>query len=478
MTRLNAKSTMLLIAAGILCMGLLLTLIDLAIRIADPNGFHGHEVLQKFLVVASLTVIATLSYVSWPSRWNVLAHAQLAFCIVAVWLPLFSLNVEGNFSIAVYNEYSRVIIIGAAACLIGALAGKSLAEQKIDRASKSTVPIPAFIDRGLTEIENRSKRRVILTTVFAAVLLCLCFGIMGFIPALAENPMAAKFFKGIYAEPYSKVSIPYRISTTILALLVGVVMAYAWIDRRISLLLLVIGSVALMLLTLQRGPAAASILTFVGLIAAARLGKIRMGLYFLALLLIYAGGSALYWILGLFGLSNLSQSDGGLVKQVAAGAPDISDHLTFMSAWLDNPQTTLGRTFLGGLVPGNFEWNPGVWTLIVSSPSADITNISSGGFRLPVPIWGLVSFGTIWSVLIVCVLHGILVGFISRIARERIEGKGLKEAMIETAYFSAVLGVFGQIYAVSYVDAIALIAAYLIMRRGLVKFDQNQVKYI
>ncbi len=261
----------------------------------------------------------------------------------------------------------------------------------------------------------------------------------------------------------------YRATTGALTLLIPVVAAYAWRSRSNRWLLLLGLCVIAMMLTLQRGSAVSGFMLFMGILVVNSGKKITM--YLLALIGVYFVGSAFYFVLSIIGVQGFQSSAGtstSILVQVAAGAPDVSDQLTFLQSWLARPEYTHGLTFVGGLIPGNFHWNPAVWGLSITNPGVDVGEISSGGYRLPAPIWGLVSFG--WpGVVIVSLMYGFLSALISSVARRKISRDNLQSAVIGMITYGALIGVFANFYALGYLAAlnlgIVLILFYL--RAGL-----------
>lgn len=445
-------------------------LLDVFLHVTTPNLSGDWLNIRDLLLVLSLIGLSAISYVAWPSRWNVLAHAQVAFGIVAFVLPVLVLKVQYDFPPHVVDLYSKTIMLGFLCSLPGAIVGAWLASVKWRghpprTASLSIGPTKVSVpDEGdFNDRRNVVNRRVELAVLASLFGLAICFVVMGFLPALADNPFAAKFFKGSYAEPYSRVAPLYRLVTTFLALLTPIVTVYAWRRRDVRWILYLCLSLVGLLLTLQRGPALTGILLFVGiLIAASRRSMIP---YFLALLGVYVAGSGFYYVLGLLGIgeySNLVNGSTSLVENITAGAPDVLDQLTFLQSWQGNPEFTYGRTFLGGLVPGNFEWNPSVWSLHITNPSAAITSINSGGYRLPAPVWGMVSFS--WpGVVAVSFISGVLIGVVTGIAKRRVKVPDLEVSVLRYVVYSAVLAC-ANFYVLGYLDIISLFLMWYIFR--------------
>ena len=113
----------------------------------------------------------------------------------------------------------------------------------------------------------------------------------------------------------------------------------------------------------------------------------------------------------------------------------MSDQLTFMLAYGPHGPLTFGRTFVGGLVPYHFAWNPAIWSMHIMLPNVDVTYVL-GGVRLPAPVWGLTAFG--WpGVVAVPLISGLLLGAFASVAREEIgRGSLLRSALLLAIYAS------------------------------------------
>ena len=361
------------------------------------------------ILVSALLVLSCGTYVIWPSRWNIPAHTSLAFWVVAYLVPIAFVRTHGDYPDALVTEFANVCAIGAVAYLAGLLIGASLRGKDpganlLRRIASNAVASP------------ETATRAAIVTGAAVVVLLYAIIRMGFVPMFADDPFSAKFFRGEYAASYQPVAIPYRAGTSLLGLLIPVAAAYALRRRSLAWRTVLIMSVGLMLVTLQRGPAAAGLLTFIGVWLIAR-G--RLALFVLASFAVYVGGTLSYAFLSLLGVIPYSfdLSNGGILPAVASTVPDVSDALSFLGRWHSAGEPlTSGRTFYGGLIPGNYPWNPGVWTLTLGNTGVDLSTISSGGLRLPDPLWGLVSFGWI-GVALVPLAGGIISGWLTMTAR-------------------------------------------------------------
>ena len=415
--------------------------------------------LRPALLCLSLLGISVVSYVAWPNRWNILAHSQLAFGIVAYVIPLLLLGGGRTVTGESLTLYTAIMGVGFGCSVVGTIVGSQFARRPGNSRVTNAVMIP------LARVRDTIPRRVFWVSLLAITGLLVAFLAMGFVPALAADPFAAKFFRGAYAESYAPVAPLYRATTSALTVLLPLLTMYAVWRRRPLMIVVFLTSVVLLLLTLQREPAVSGILLFVGVLVALRTRG--MMLYFIGLVAVYFAGSASYFVFAALGIGNFSAgvttNPIGLLASVAAGAPDVADQFIFLEAWLKNPVFAHGLTFVGGLVPGNFEWNPSVWSLAVTNPGADVTTINSGGFRLPGPLWGYVNLGWV-GVAGVGLVFGLVTGYLTRtvsaviyqqmVATPKNVKYGREGAVVTFIVYAAVMDCLAQFYALSYVSVI------------------------
>lgn len=411
------------------------------------------------LLCLSLLGMSVVSYVAWPSRLNILAHTQLAFGIVAYIIPILLLGGGRSVTEESLTLYTTIMVIGFGCSIVGTIVGSHIADHPRNSRWIAMASLPTAHAR------HAIPRRVVWVAIVSGAGLLVAFLVMGFVPALAEDPFAAKFFRGEYAASYAPVAPLYRATTSALTVLLPLLTMYAIWRRRPLWIALFLSVVVLLLLTLQREPAVSGILLFIGLLVALR--SRGMLLYFVGIVAVYFAGSASYFVFAALGIANFSAgvttNPVGLLESVAAGAPDVADQFIFLNSWLNNPVYAHGLTFVGGLVPGNFQWNPSVWSLAVTNPGADVTTINSGGFRLPGPLWGYVNLG--WAGAAgVGLLFGLITGYLARtVSHSLAQQTALLPGNIKRAREGAVLtfivyatlvDCLTQFYALSYVTVI------------------------
>lgn len=416
-----------------------------------PPDFRGA------LLAASLSAISLVSYVAWPSLKNVPAHLLLAFSFTAYVVPLVINRQLETQDFPAADLYTTLCAVGAVAVILGSSIGAELPTRRI-----------TLLTGQHTRLERLGhiSRRSAVVVVAGLLGLAIAFLLMGFIPALASDPLDAKFLRGPYAASYTPVAPLYRLSTALLIALLPLIAMFAmrrrsWIWRGLLAL-----TVVALVLTLQRGAAIAGVLLFVGAAVAPR--KLLESLFMVAIVIFYTFGSVSYLLLGMLGLhafGSSSETDPGIWIAVQHGAPDVYDHLTFLGAWTRHPEITWGATILGGLVPGHFSWNPAVWTLHVANPGANINELTSGGLRLPPPVWGLVDFG--WpGVVGISLLSGLVTGYLTALARAMLARLHGESAIVVYVLWSAAQGLLGQFFTLSYQAVLQTIALLCVVYLG------------
>ena len=414
--------------------------------------------IRPAILLVALIGFNCITYVVWMNRWNIVAHTALAFSVVAYIIPIVFLNQLDGISSSALDLYYQVMAVGLLFGVLGVLAGAALSGlNNPDRIRERL----ALDNDG---VRTKVRRRIIVLAALSVLGVFVAFAGMGFIPALTADPLTAKFFRGAYAASYQPVAPLYRGATSILAVLLPIVFLYATKLR--SGRAIVIAGVALLalLLGLMREPAVSGVLLLLGVYVAVR--RKPWVLYFAILVASYFLGGALYYLLSIIGFGSFGAAPSAqttLLQQAAAGAPDIKDQITFLTAWLQNPQYTYGLTWFGGMVPGNNPWNPSVWSLQVVNPSRDITSIASGGLRLPPPIWGMVSFGW-FGVGLVSFLTGVIQGWLAGVARRIIPSPSVEISLYWLVIYVSLVEVLPAFFRFSYLSVLQLIIVIMIFR--------------
>lgn len=443
------------IAAGAVVIAATLFVVYLAEEVNRPSSTFD---IRPALLLASLVAFNSLTYLVWWSRWNIVAHTSLAFSVVAYVIPIVVLGDLNEISSQALDLYYQVMALGLLFGVLGVFAGfyasKSYnAERMRERAS--------FDD---PEVQTKIRRRVLAIGLLCVLGVVVAFAGMRFIPALTADPLTAKFFRGAYAAAYQPVAPLYRGATSVLAVLLPVIFLYAMKLRSFRAFGVAGSAVLVLLLGLMREPAVSGVLLLLGVYIAVR--KLPWLLYFAILVASYFLGGSLYYLLSLIGFGSFGDTASAqmnLIQQAAAGAPDIRDQITFLSAWLQRPSYTYGLTWIGGLLPGNNPWNTSVWSLQVVNPGQDITSIASGGLRLPPPIWGMVSFGW-FGVVLVSFLTGAVQGFLAGVAQRVIPSPSIETSTYWLVIYVALADVLPNFFRLSYLTIIQLGIVILLFR--------------
>ncbi len=403
--------------------------------IAIPALAHVSEssagnILNQIALIAALCVFSLASYVAWPSRWNVVAHLQVGFCVSAYIIPVLVVGVTDQYPARTLRLYTVMCVLGAAVHLLGVIAGRLTFDSL---TSRHPLRLPRPSEVRLTAIAGQ---RAGLLVALGAVGLAASFYVIGFVPILAEDPLQAKFLKGAYQNTYAQVAYLYRTSLYTLSTLLPVVLITWWLTRRPRLLLLAAVAAVLLAGAGNRGPALTGLALFVGLLCARDRRTTIMFVAGIALLYPFVGSTLFYLLGSVAGSFQGIYADTDIFQVIASGTPDVSDHLLFLDRFLPYQDFTYGRTFYGGLIPFQYRWSPAVWTLGVLYPGVDSNATVSGGLRLPVAIWGFTAFG--WpGVVGLSSVSGFLLGLVSRLAaREVGNGSLLRSTALLTLYIT------------------------------------------
>jgi hypothetical protein len=341
-----------------------------------------------------------------------MAHLELAFIFTRYFVPIFMVDSVANFDSNVLNLYTSIIATGAVCYVIGLIMGNMLPLIKFKPYTWQVLSEDEYTDR------------VIKLTryffYFGVAGFIISYAIMGFIPMFASEPLNAKFFRGQYQAPYMRAAILFRIANYVMYSLPPLLLVI-WYERRKKIYLLYLLIVVLFIATtLTRGNILTGVLIASGVICAYK--KHLFKYYIISTTFIFSLGSISFYLIGLITNNDAligMYETGNIFETIALGAPDVIDHLNFLRDFDNHPIYTYGRTFYGGLIPGHYEWNPSVWALSVTNPTDDVNEITSGGLRLPLPLWGYVSFS--WpGVVIISLISGIVYGYVIKAVKKMI----------------------------------------------------------
>jgi hypothetical protein len=355
------------------------------------------------VAVCALSVQILAPYLVWRSRWNVPTHLAAGFCMTAYIIPGLLTDVWLIVPDTTIMLFTQINVVGAIFVCAGTILGGYVGQ----RVAMPYPATPFYMDTASTQLIGR----VLIVVGLAVIGIYIAYWIMGFIPMFADDPFAAKQFKGQYRDPYYKVAYLFRFCFSVIAAAIPLILMLAW-EKRSPILLMIAGlAFFAILISLARGATATGMLIFLGVLAA----RNRRGLrWFIPLvLIIFPFGSTFYYMLGqLLNVSALTSINTGtsLSEFISAGAPDIADQLNWLYGFARGEYFTYGRTIYGGLIPGNYEWNPSVWTISYFDIGADISEAVTGGLRLTTAEWGYANFGWI-GVVAISGLSGFFHGY-------------------------------------------------------------------
>lgn len=365
------------------------------------------------IIFISLCILSIGSYFIWFSRYNIPAHLELAFIFTRYLVPIFLVNEISNFDDEILQLYKNILIIGAVFYLLGMILGNLIPLIKVKKFSWQVIS------------EEEYSERVELITryffYFAVIGFIISYMIMGFIPMFASNPLNAKFFRGEYQAPYMRIAVLFRAANFVMYSLPPLLLVIWYHFRKTINLFYLLIVILLIASTLTRGNIFYGLLLAIGVICAYK--KKLFKYYILSIILIFSIGSISFYLIGLIFHSDMllaMYEKDNIFETIALGAPDVLDHLTFLKSFNNTPLYTYGRTFYGGLIPGHYKWNPAVWSLMVSNPDGDLNEITSGGLRLPLPLWGYVSFS--WTgVVLLSFFSGLINGYLIKAIKKMIK---------------------------------------------------------
>ncbi|MBW4889883.1 hypothetical protein KXQ82_09155 [Mucilaginibacter sp. HMF5004] len=330
--------------------------------------------------------------------------------------------------------------------------------------------------------DDRVKKIIKLSNVIfiiGIIGIIVSFMLMGFMPMFASDPFLAKFFKGQYQAPYQRVAFLYRTSRQMVELFIPLMVLEIFLKPKFKNIALVLIAIILIAVSLNRGAIAGGALVAIAIAVGLKKKNMPFWTFLILVFITYGAGSAIYYIVLQFsGDSEIGKLGTGdnIFEAIAYGAPDILDQLGFLSAYIKSgSHLTYGLTFVGGLIPFNFPWNPAIYTLTILNDINDVSEIASGGLRLPVSIWGYVSFGWL-GVAVVPFISAFFTGYITKKVKTVLQNISADKNGYVTffmAYFmySNIAMIFTNFLYLSIYMLPAFIIYYL-----LIKYSNNTIK--
>lgn len=399
--------------------------------------------MLKLQIVASLAILTCGQILFWLRRDNVFAYFQGGLFISSVLIPVLGTSVLADAEPSVVALYARILVVGAGAYLLGLCYGGFL-------GGTCRRPEVTF-ERAFDEGPERLARRARVLAVVALAALAAAFALLGYVPALAGDRLAAKYGIGPYRAGFIRGAQVLHLAMGLASALAGVLLAFLVVRRRAIEVVLLVGLLIGLAATLSRGEALVGPLTFV---IAWGIQKRWKPLILIGVVSMSFFGSILVNEF-LFPTGPAPVASTSFAMRVTQTAPDIVDHLGFLNGYrLTGSERVGARTLRAGysfsLSKGY--WDPADYALRTRTGIADVGELASGGLRLPAPIWGYVSFGyagaVAWSWI-----AGLFIGWGTALLRRLLApvelGRYPNQAlnlMLAWVLFNGTFAILGQFY--------------------------------
>jgi hypothetical protein len=378
--------------------------------------------IQSFILLASYAVFSLGTWLIWWSRWNLIAPFQCGFFFVAYFVPIMLTDelspvqsVNPAKFLSTLDLYAAIMAVGACMYAIGLFAGARLPRFKIKARS-------LFALESAPRSATYVRQRTIWIIAAAVVGLYVSFAIMGYVPMLADDPKQAKYFHDQYRPGYLRAVWLYLPSFSAFIAYVPILMLLMWKRLTIRYLTIFLAGIMAVALTLHRGELGAPLILGIGLVLVASKFKYAIPVFVLFSIVVWCVGALANFFLALYfniSMERIGNEQMTLWTLIAGGAPDIQDNLALLSRFASSPAYTWGRNWLGGLMPNQSIWNPGIWSLSVAMQLSyeEAINFASGGLRVAVPITGF-TFCDWPGAISFPFLIGLITGYVAKFARE------------------------------------------------------------
>jgi hypothetical protein len=347
--------------------------------------------VAKLEIFVSLLALMCGPILCWRRRDNVFGYLLAGLFFVSVFVPLFGTTLVDRFEPGLVDHYARILMMGAVFFLGGLLYGAVLGGRSRRPPVTFDRPLPLSVPRILV-------RRARWATALAVVAMLASFKLLGYVPLLAADRQSAKYGVGAYKAGFARGSLVYHVALALASSVAPVVLAVAFRRRRgIDVVLGGLLLVAL-LATLNRGEAFLGPLIFLVALAVERGWKPS---HILA-------GVCLAFVAGTLANELIYTSPPttrpSIATRVAATAPDLSDHLLFLNGFgLGGEQFVGTKTLQAGvsLTRSKGDYDPAAFAVRTITGVNDLSDLASGGARLPPAVWGYAAYGmvgaAIWS---------------------------------------------------------------------------------
>ena len=339
-------------------------------------------------LLASYAIFCLGPYLAWPSRWNVVGHFQLGFFFAAYLIPLLWTDPAGSVSETTVRLYASIMALGAVSYLLGLPLGFFSCRYSVTGRRLLAMPDQDY--------SCLFQRRVIAVTFCATLGLLFCFAIMGYVPILSADPLAAKYAHDEYRAGFLRASALFGPSFLAFISYLPLLIVTCAKSKRVGYLFLLIVGVAATAAYLRRGDIGISLIAGAGILVAEKRSLLALACYLMIVIcVLWVGTLANYLLNAYFSLSTGHfQPEEEMTELTAAGAPDVSEGLLFFDSFeTQREPLTYGAQFVGGLIPlqsVTLSWiplaryNPGFWAMGILYDTDDqqfIRNNGGGGLK-------------------------------------------------------------------------------------------------
>lgn len=379
--------------------------------------------------IAYQSIFNLLPFILWPNRRNILSILPLPFFLIGhiIGTAIFESQAKELFNVtqSSIDEYTLILLVGGIVTLPTFLAGfyiKSEAIPLIRKLAFSLQPRSSEFLKG---------NIITILALLCAVLFTYTYIKIGFVPLLTEKPEVARFFADEYENAYRPYAGFFRLSLVLSQILIFILLVRILNKFRFLDLALVLVLSFLIALSARRGAVFSS--AYLVILCYFIFNKKCLFWPVFGFFTVVAGfASAFFFLLSILS-SSTDANAGDFISILISGIPDVRDSLWFIDNWLLHGwHPTDGLSIIGGLVPGQFPYNPAIISKLVLGSKA---NAATGGFRLDLATLGYIAFS--WpGVVLFSALYGYLAGAMLRVYKTVVsQVENLQEFLIWTFLF-------------------------------------------
>jgi hypothetical protein len=348
--------------------------------------------MLKLQLIVALGVLMCGQVLFWRRRDNIFGYFQAGLFFASVLIPVLGTTLIDTADPDVVNEYAKILMIGAAAYLFGLCCGAPIGT----RSRRPRVSFAEPFDDAPRKLVRRSR----VVAVAGVLGLIAAFALLGYAPLLAADRVSAKYGVGPYRAGFMRGAQVFNLALTLASAITAVLIALIAIRRRAVDIVLLVALVLGMSLTLSRGLALAGPLAF--LIAWGIERRWRPWHLLVIVCLSFVAGA----LVNELTFVRRPVASASFSSRVAGTVPDIPDHLGFLQGFHLLGGDHIGlKTIRAGLslTVNKGYWDPADYALRVRTGLTDVTELASGGLRLPAPVWGYAAYGYLgvvaWSAI-------------------------------------------------------------------------------